>query len=241
MEQIGKAIDKLALDPHLPQTTSAGVQKWLKNSLTHAKQEASNRDEILELVGEVEFAKQIRISDEERAVLCDRLFQLKEPIAKIRERAKAVERNTTYKSLAFEYWINTEQLYTAAEVERMVTDRIEQRRRQLEKINIPVAELEKAGLVEFSTLYARRYALAMEPVIAKLKTRCRRVQAFIRQAPEEVKLEIKAIAEEKGYIKDDPYWRMSLPFAAPHLLNEVEKIMKRVPCGKDHKASEVCQ
>lgn len=180
------------------------------------------------MIGEVEFSKQIHISDGERAVLCDRLFQLKEPIAKIRGRAKAVERNTTYKTLAFEYWINSELLYTPAEVEVLITSRIEQRRRQLERINIPFEELEKAGLVTLVETYARRYEVAMQPVIAKLKARSKRVSAFIRQAPEEIKLEIKAIAESKGVMKDDPYWRMSLPFTAPHLLNEVEKIMKRI-------------
>lgn len=194
-----------------------------------ARQGASSKEEILIIVGEVEFSKQIRVSDEERAVLCDRLFQLGEPISKIRQRAKNVERNATYKSIAFEYWLNGEDVFTRLEISTAVEQRLSERRRQLETIHLPIEELEKAGLVPYAEMYIRHREVALEPIMAKLKARGKRVRAFVLQTSEETRLEIKAIAERKGFGRDDPFWRTTLPiFAQFKLLDVVEKIMRRI-------------
>jgi hypothetical protein len=202
-----------------------------QDALTQRGQEEkeAKRAEVLRLIAEVELVKQLRISDSERALLCDRLLELSEPIERTRQRAKNVERNTTYKSIAFEYWLGAEDLYTAAEVEMIVEQRIRERAERYRKLHFDEEKLAAMGLVNLQTFAARKQAELLEQKQAEWKSRCRQARLFLRKAPESVLVEVKYLCEKKKLIKDDSFWKQSIYQYIPENLIEIEELMRRMP------------
>ena len=191
--------------------------------------EAKLLPEILVLIAEVENAKQIHISNAERITLANELLKLGEPIAKLRQRGESVKRNKDYGRISLDVWLSAEPLYTVNEAWKMVLERIEERKRRLRAVRIDEAKLEEAGLVELQEALTRQLEDHKERIRGRIKARIKRARAFVLGVDETIKHEIKSLAENRGLLKDDPFWRDSLPFLVAHLLEDIEAIMRRFP------------
>jgi len=192
-----------------------------------SSQDEKHLAEIIRLIGEVENVKQIHLSEAERIALAAELFKLSEPLAKLKRRGEFVKRNKDYGRISFDVWVNAEPLYTHQEAWAMVLEGIEKRKRELRGTGTDVAKREGAGLVELEGAGARRLEQLREEIAARLKARAKRARGFLLSTDESIKQEIKALAERRGLMKDDPFWRETLPFMIPKLLEDVEKIMRR--------------
>jgi len=176
----------------------------------------------------LEAAKQETFSDETLKVWRVEMQRLGWTDAIFRDRITSVVRATTFGKVKFDDFMNAEPLYTPEEMARWVNTRDQKRIADIQKITFDESALEKEGLLSFAYVYARRHAEVMERVNASLEKRLKIVERYIKSAPEEIKLELREILENKGLTKPDEYWRQTLYLYAPNLIYEVEKIMKRL-------------
>lgn len=197
-----------------------------------SKRDAENKEvrivEITILVSEVENLKQIHLSDDERTALIKALDALPETTENIKSRAKSLITNKDYNRIPYDAWLSVQPLYTLSEARKMAFEIIEQRKLELQRIGYSEEELAKEGLAKIETIAWLQYGNLLEREMSKVKVRVKKCRAFFLAAPDEIKLEIKAIAESKGLIKDDPFWLQSIPVLMPHVLGEVEKIIRRI-------------
>ena len=185
------------------------------------------------MIGEVENVKQIHLSTAERVALANELLKLGEPIEKIRRRGESVKRSRDFGRISFDVWLTAEPLYTEAEAWSMVRGQIERRKRELRAMHIDEGELERVGLVEIQEAFARRREDHLERVKSKIKVRIREARKFLLTADEHTNQRIKALAEERGLSgKGNEFWRECLPFYIPHILTELEAMMREMSQSK---------
>lgn len=174
--------------------------------------------------------KQIHLSTAERVALANELLKLGEPIEKIRRRGENVKRSRDFGRISFDVWLNWEPLYTEDEAWKMVREQIEKRKGAMKAIRIDEEELESVGLVEIQEAFARRREEYLERVRGKIKVRIREARKFLLKTDEHTKQRIKVLVEERGLSgKDNEFWRECLPFYIPHILPELEAMMKEMP------------
>ena len=187
--------------------------------------------QILILISNVENAKQIHLADEERKTLAIELLRLEEAIEKTRMRANYVKYRKDYTRIPLDYWIEAEPLLSQSQATALVEKVIAGRREQFKKLHLDEDKLAEDGLIDISRVYARRREELRECIGATLRKRVKRVEWFIKTAPEEIKAEIAATLNHKGMLGNDPLWRQILHLFAPDVLTEVEAIMTRQPDG----------
>ena len=176
----------------------------------------------------LEAAKQETFSDETLKVWRVEMQRLGWTDAIFRDRITSVIRATTFGKVKFDDFVNAEPLYTPEEMARWVNMRDQKRIADIQKITFDESALEKEGLLSFAYVYARRHAEIADRLNASLEKRLKAVERYIKAAPEEIKLELREILENKGLAKPDEYWRQTLYLHAPNLIYEVEKMMHRV-------------
>ena len=86
----------------------------------------------------------------------------------------------------------------------------------------------KEGLIQVAIIYLRRRDEIINKHFENQQKRCKKARAFIYNCNDSIKNEILELAIDKGLIMKDEFWRQSLPFLAPLMLEEVEKIMRRI-------------
>ena len=138
-------------------------------------------------------------------------------------------RNKDYARIPFDVWVQSEPLYTREEAIKLADEKIELRKRQYEEMNFDEEQLAREGLLEIAVIYQRKKMLYLEKIMGNLKKRVKKAERFIKSAPEELKEEILDIAAGNNLIdKSDPHWRQILHYTAPNILDDIEKLMKRV-------------
>ena len=173
--------------------------------------------------------KQIHLSTAERVALANELLKLGEPIEKIRRRGESVKRSHDFGRISFDVWIAAEPLYTANEAWNLVYRQLEERKRIMRSIHVDEKELESVGLVEIQEAFERRREEYLERVRGKIKVRIREARKFLLKTDEHTKQRIKVLVEERGLSgKDNEFWRECLPFYTPHILPELEAMMREM-------------
>lgn len=143
------------------------------------------------------------------------------------ERYNAVlNSKSIYGTLKFNDFIDAEALYTKTEMIAYAQKYIQQRKDSVSRIKFDEKELENEGLINLQVVYSRRREEEKKRLGITIEQRVKAAEGFIRNAPEEVKLEILSILHQKGKIGDDPHWREILRFFAADVLFEVEKMMR---------------
>lgn len=189
----------------------------------------AQKPEILTLIAEVEYSKQIHISDEERAVLCDRLFELNDTMDNLRKRAKAVERNNTYRSIAFEYWLGADDIFTQAEMEVEVLRIIQRKADRLKKLCPQVTEDELAalGLIDIQSYWEGKRREAVQKHVERIDKHCRKLRAQFYKLPDQAKIDLWQKAVAKNVAKDGDRFAMQiLPLLVPFMIEEFEEAIK---------------
>jgi hypothetical protein len=178
---------------------------------------------------EVELSKQLRppLTDQQRLQLAMDLQKFGMSAEELRRRGDSVKLKDTYGTIALSYWID-DLVMTKDEVMREVGRVIAQRKADLEKMHVPEDQIIQEGLVDLRYAYARKYEAFLDHIRGKLEARVKKARAFVLTAPEDVRQEVKTLAEEKGLLRDDPYWRQTIQYVVPDILSEVELIMRRV-------------
>lgn len=226
MEQINKVINAIAKQEGQP---PARISSELTTRYSPRRENNKRLAEILFIIGYVENQKQIHLSDDERTALLNELDRTELPISRIKKLADNVMRNKDYARIPFDVWVQSEPLYTREEAIKLADEKIELRKRQYEEMNFDEEQLAREGLLEIAVIYQRKKMLYLEKIMGNLKKRVKKAERFIKSAPEELKEEILDIAAGNNLIdKTDPHWRQILHYTAPNILDDIEKLMKRV-------------
>lgn len=226
MEQINKVINAIAKQEGQP---PARISSELTTRYSPRRENNKRLAEILFIIGYVENQKQIHLSDDERTALLNELDRTELPISRIKKLADNVMRNKDYARIPFDVWVQSEPLYTREEAIKLADEKIELRKRQYEEMNFDEEQLAREGLLEIAVIYQRKKMLYLEKIMGNLKKRVKKAERFIKSAPEELKEEILDIAAGNNLIdKSDPHWRQILHYTAPNILDDIEKLMKRV-------------
>ena len=226
MEQINKVINAIAKQEGQP---PARISSELTTRYSPRRENNKRLAEILFIIGYVENQKQIHLSDDERTALLNELDRTELPINRIKKLADNVMRNKDYARIPFDVWVQSEPLYTREEAIKLADEKIELRKRQYEEMNFDEEQLAREGLLEIAVIYQRKKMLYLEKIMGNLKKRVKKAERFIKSAPEELKEEILDIAAGNNLIdKTDPHWRQILHYTAPNILDDIEKLMKRV-------------
>ena len=186
---------------------------------------------IILIITDVENVTLIHLSDDERHALARELYNLHESIESLQIRTEKVKRAEHYGRIGFNLWLTAKDVYTGEEIERELNHRQEMRRQTYLNINKAIEneeeQLAKEGLTSVTAIYLRRKEETLNKIREGFEKRCRKAKAFIHSCNESAKNEILELALDKGLLVKDDYWRQTLPFLAPLMLDEVEKIMKR--------------
>lgn len=227
MEQLASYMTRMGIEnPERegaqPPTISAAVTKAQSGLSKLRESETARLADILIVIGEVENSKQIHLSDAERTALQVDLFNLGEPVAAIRRMADAVKRNTTYGKISIDAWLSNENIYTSSEIDRMVSQRIEQRKHEIERTLMPSEdELARMGLVEVQRYYNNKLKESLEKIIERTKKRCKILRAQFYQLSEQSKIDLWQKAVARGLVKDgDPHAMLILPFLVAEMMTE---------------------
>lgn len=178
-------------------------------------------------IARIEAARQENYSKETLSVWFDEMVRRKWTVQYFEERYNAVlNSKTIYGGLKFNDFIDASALFTKTEMIAFSQKYIQQRKEAISRIKFDEKELEEEGLIDLQVVYSRRREEEKKRLGLTLEQRVKAAEGFIRNASEEVKLEILAILHQKGKIGDDPHWREILRFFAADVLFEVEKMMK---------------
>lgn len=206
---------------------SNAQQKLQKNSQSSGR---ATLDEIAFEISQVQLAKQILLSENEFAVLQNRLYELGETIQQIRQRAKNVERNTTYGKISIDVWLQSSPLYTINEVNEMVERKISQRRNEyIQNANrfVDSKELAQQGLIELQQHWMQEARAIIDKHKERLNKKCKQLRAQYYHLPERAKKDLWKKAVEKGIVKDgDQHAMLILPQLIPQMIEEFEMAVK---------------
>ena len=96
MEHISKALQEVQKQVPQQRTSSAPMRR----------PHAGLLPEILQIIARLELDKQIKLSDDQRSALAERLYDLNESKEHTQCRANHVLLTETYGTLAYQYWVS---------------------------------------------------------------------------------------------------------------------------------------
>jgi hypothetical protein len=196
------------------------------------REDAERYAEILRIVQHVENKKQIHLSPEERESLAISLNDMPETLTQIIDRAEILIRSKDYSRIPFDAWLNTQRLFTEAEVTKIVHDEIEALRKRIQEAKTKAFDgtVIDAELLESEMhIYASRLDAIRDRRHEAMKARLKKAERFIKTAPMEIKEELlKHLTEKKLLTDAEPHWDKIIHFFTPHILIEAETIMRRL-------------
>ena len=219
METIANALGAASTDLQ-PRRTSAAVS-------ISPSSERDRRVAIARIIGEVELAKQITLTADQRAQLIHELNSRPYSLERIRQMGESVKLKETYGTLALHHWLEGE-VMTRSDVTRLAGEIVRKRREQLERVGVSQGTLERMGLVALNEVAVRRERIVMEQMRTNATKRIRRAEVFVRQASQEVREDLYELAIDRGLIAPDPLLRERPDMYAGRMLEDVERIMRRI-------------
>lgn len=192
---------------------------------------AATRVEVAAIVMRTEKLKEIQISDQERDLLVDKLFEQGFSRQELEQRADSVLLKNTYKTIAFEYWV--EDLVCSwssrwAEVNRIINGRREEfmRKNQMLKERLP-EEAAREGLITVQEWWGAELQKQIQKHSERIDKKCKRLRAQFYDLPEKSKEDLWEKAVARGLVKDnDPFKFLILPLLVPLMVAEFEEAIK---------------
>lgn len=188
-------------------------------------------EEIAFLIGEVENSKQIHLSEQEFGCLQYDLFRLNETLENLRKRGEAVKRNTDYGRLSLDVWLKSQQIYTEEEINLFVNSKINQRRKEFERLSgkeLNQETLAKEGLIEVQVWWRERLSEQLQKHAERIDAKCKRLRAQFYKLSEQGKIDLWSRAVQLGIVKDgDKFAHLVLPMLVPQMIEDFELQIKK--------------
>ncbi len=195
-----------------------------------AESDAARYARIVKIVQWVENMKQIHLSDDERRALAVSLNNQPEPIEKILEWAKNVVKTKDFRAITLDMFLNSETLYSSAEIEMIFEHRIQKRRDEYIRLKIGSMneeEFARQGLIDVQIWWSGKIREQIRKHAERIDKKCKRLQAQFYLLPDQAKLDLWQKAVAKGIVQnEDPHWELILPMLVPQMMVEFDEIIR---------------
>jgi hypothetical protein len=146
------------------------------------------------------------------------------------EKVRIVLDSKQYGGVKFDSFIEGKGFYTIHEANAMALEIIARRKLQLEAMKLPMRQIEKEGLIDVQIIYQRRIREEQDRQRIIIEKKVKEVEMFIRKAPEETKKKLfEVLINKKMLIPEERFWKEILHLFAPHLMEEVQEMIKKQP------------
>ena len=187
--------------------------------------------DINELIGFVEQSTETHLTPEERGSLAYDLFNLKESLNQLQNRAEYVKRADRFGKLSLDIWLKAEPLYTETELNREVAlrlDRYIEKRKQefiASKNSQPTEEeLAQLGLINARIYFAAEMRRRLSEIEDEILAKCEKLKAQFYHLGDRAKTDLWQKAVAKGLVTDgDKNAMLILPYLVPEMLPEFEE------------------
>ena len=143
------------------------------------------------------------------------------------EKVRGVLDSKQYGGVKFDSFLEGKGFYTIHEANQLAMEIIEKRKLALEAMELPMEKIEQEGLIDVQVIYQSRIRIEQDRQRIILEKKAKAVETFIRKAPEETKKKLFEVLKKKELLDDrEKFWREILHLFAPHLMDEVQEMMK---------------
>lgn len=189
------------------------------------------------IVIEVEQSKQIHLSHDERAALIVDLLGTGESVETIRQWGENVKRATTFARLSIDVWLESAEVYTGEEVNRLVEQRIDYQRKNFVDLQgkMDPEAIARAGLSSARLYLREEWSRAVERECDRQMEHFRRKQKALSKMDAVMIRDLYAECIVDGLITRDPfaesredYMRIYLRSNVVAIEGKIEVMLKRM-------------
>lgn len=179
----------------------------------------------------LEAARQENFSPETLEVWYREFVRLGWTTERFRDAVLSVMKSKVFGKVTMSCFFENEQLYTSEEINRLVEQRIQNRRLEYLAWHPKTAEEElcRLGLEEVQTWWRNELYTRLQIHADRIHVKCKQLRAQFYQLSDLAKIDLWQKAVAKGIVQDgDPNAMLILPMLVPQMMEDFQLAMKNI-------------